>query len=169
MKKKSTNKSNLLTKNLFLILAGKLLANLVMKTILSHHLFLLCMLMPFLGSGQFVLVTGNIIDGKTGSAIGNGNIFESNSGIGTITNMSGFFSLMLKPGNAEMVISHDGFKDFSQKMILKSDTVLVVSLVPILNLKSKPKETKQQKTAENLKKSIGNSCILVISNRLPLR
>jgi len=121
-----------------------------MKTILSYHLFLLCILLPFLGSGQFVLVTGNILDGKTESAIGNVNIFESKSGIGTITNMNGFFSLMLKPGNAEFVISHDGFKDFSQKMILKSDTTITVSLVPILNLKSKPKETKHQKTAENL-------------------
>jgi len=121
-----------------------------MKTILSYHLFLLCILLPFLGSGQFVLVTGNILDGKTESAIGNVNIFESKSGIGTITNMSGFFSLMLKPGNAEFVISHDGFKDFSQKMMLKSDTTITVSLLPILNLKSKPKETKHQKTAENL-------------------
>jgi len=33
---------------------------------------------------------------------------------------------------------------------LKSDTTITVSLVPILNLKSKSKETKHQKTAENL-------------------
>lgn len=123
-----------------------------MKTILSYHVLLFCILLPFIGSGQFILVTGNILDGKTDTPLGTVNIFEPISGIGTITNISGFFSLMLKPGNAEIIISHEGFKEYSQKMVIKSDTILTVSLVPVTNLKTKTKDTEHQKTAEKLDK-----------------
>ncbi|HPE76497.1 MAG TPA: carboxypeptidase-like regulatory domain-containing protein [Draconibacterium sp.] len=119
-----------------------------MKTIFAFHLYLICMLFPMFGNAQFLLITGNIVSGKTGNAIENVNILESNTGIGTITNLSGFFSLMLKPGNVELLISHEGFQNFSKKLVLKSDTTLTVSLLPVLNLKLKPKETEPQKTAD---------------------
>jgi hypothetical protein len=108
------------------------------------------MFLPIPGSAQFVLVTGSIINGKTGNTIGNVNVFESNSGIGTITNLNGFFSLMLKPGNAEIVISNEGYNDLSQKMVLKKDTNLIVSLLPVSNFKSKAKDTEHHKTTEKI-------------------
>jgi hypothetical protein len=108
------------------------------------------MFLPVFGNDQLVLVTGNIINEKTGIAIENVSILESYSGIGTITNMNGYFSLMLNKGKAEIIISHSGFKDFSQKMVLKADTSLTVSLVPLNNLKSKSKDTEHQKTAEKI-------------------
>lgn len=119
-----------------------------MKTIFAFHLYLICMLFPMYGNAQFLLITGNIINEKTGNALENVNILESNSGIGTITNLSGFFSLMLNPGSVELLISHEGFQNFSKKLVLKSDTTLTVALLPVLNLKSKTKETEPQKTAE---------------------
>lgn len=135
-----------------MFIAGELLTIFVMKTMVSYHLFLLCMLLPVFGNDQLVLVTGNIIDEKTQNALQNVSILESNSGIGTITNINGFFSLMLNKGNAEIVVSHDGFKDFSKKLVLKADTALTVSLVPLLNLKSKTKDADHQKTAEKIEK-----------------
>jgi hypothetical protein len=57
---------------------------------------------------------------------------------------------MIKPGNSEIVISHEGYNDVSQKMVLKRDTNLIISLVPVFNLKSKAKDTEHQKTAEKL-------------------
>jgi hypothetical protein len=121
-----------------------------MKTIFALNLLLLCVLLPEAGSAQLILFTGNIFNENTGNALENVNIFESNSGIGTITNLSGFFSLMLKPGNTEIVISHDGFQKFTKKLVLKNDTSMTVSLVPVFNLKSKSKETESQKTADKL-------------------
>lgn len=118
-----------------------------MKTIITLHFYLLCLLFPVIGNAQFLRITGNIFNEKTGVALENVNILESKSGIGTITNLSGFFSLMLKPGNAEIIISHDGFQNYSKKLEIKRDTLLTVSLVPVLNLKSKPKETETQNTA----------------------
>ena len=123
-----------------------------MKTILYYHLLLFCVILPIIGNAQLVLVTGNILNEKTGSALENVSILESYSGIGTITNMSGFFSLMLKPGNAEVVITLNGFNDLSKKLVLISDTTLTLSLTPVLNLKAKPKDTEHQKTAEKTEK-----------------
>lgn len=108
--------------------------------------------MPVFGNDQFVLVTGNIINEKTGNALENVSILESNTGIGTITNVNGFFSLILNKGNAEIIVSREGFKDFSKKMVLKADTALTVSLLPLLNLKSKTKDSDNQKTAEKIEK-----------------
>jgi hypothetical protein len=110
------------------------------------------MILPFLGNTQLIIVTGSIINERTGSAIENVNIFETFSGIGTITNVSGFFSLMLKPGSAEFVITHAGFKDLSKKMVIHADTTLTFSLVPQINQKSKTKEAEHQKTAEKIEK-----------------
>jgi hypothetical protein len=123
-----------------------------MKTILSCHLLVFCVFLPILANAQLVLVTGNILNEKTGIALENVNILESYSGIGTITNMSGFFSLMLKQGNAEMVITLNGFTDLSKKLVLNNDTTLSFSLTPVLNIKTKPKDTEHQKTAEKTEK-----------------
>lgn len=123
-----------------------------MKTILCCQLLLLSIFLPLPGSAQLVLVTGNILNEKTGSTLENVSILESYSGIGTIANMSGFFSLMLKPGNAELVFTLGGYSDLSKKLVLNKDTTLSISLTPVINLKSKPKDTEHQKTAEKIEK-----------------
>jgi len=121
-----------------------------MKTIFALNLYVICLLFPMFGNAQLIQFTGNIINESTGNAIETVSIFESFSGIGTITNMNGFFSLMLQKGTAEIVISKDGFKNFSQKMVLKADTTINVSLAPVMNFKSKIKETETQKTADKI-------------------
>ena len=109
-----------------------------------------CLLFPVFGNAQLVLVTGRVINDKTGNVIENAGILESNSGIGTITNLNGYFSLMLNKGNAEIIVSYDGFKNYSGKIILKNDTTFNVSLIPEVNIKSKPKESEHKKTAGKL-------------------
>lgn len=111
------------------------------------------MFLPFLGNAQFIVITGNVINEKTGITLENVGVFETVSGIGTITNVSGFFSLMLKPGNAEFVITHSGFKDLSKKMVISADTTLTLLLAPQINLKSKSKDADHQNTAEKIEKN----------------
>lgn len=110
------------------------------------------MIFSLSGYAQLIVVTGNVVNEKTNDTLVNVNIFETFSSIGTISNLSGNFSLMLKPGIAEIVITHDGFKEFSRKMVLKSDTVITVSLMPLVNLKSKSKVSESQKFAEKVEK-----------------
>lgn len=119
-----------------------------MKTFLYCNFFLLGLFLSIPGYSQLVMITGNIINEKTGFALANVNILETFSGIGTITNTEGNFSLMLKPGNVEIVITHSGFKDYSKKMVLQKDTVITVSLMQLINIKSKTKIAEHQKTAQ---------------------
>lgn len=124
-----------------------------MKTFLPYSVLILYMFLPFLGDAQLIVVTGNVLNEKTGTALENVGIFESFSGIGTITNVSGFFSLMLKPGEAEFVITQSGYKNLSKKMVLHADTTITLSLAPQINPKSKAKDAENQKTAEKTEKS----------------
>jgi len=121
-----------------------------MKTFVCYHLLLLGLFLPVIGSSQILMVTGTIINKQSGETLENVNIFESLTGIGTITNISGYFSLMLKPGKAEFVITHEGYKDFIHKMDLQNDTTLTISLIPISGNKSKTKETEPLKTAHRI-------------------
>ncbi|KAF0237718.1 MAG: Cna protein B-type domain [Prolixibacteraceae bacterium] len=124
-----------------------------MKTLSPYYLLLLLMVIALTAKAQLIVVTGKIINENTGGALENVGIFETFSGIGTITNGSGFFSLMLKPGNAEFVISHSGYKNLSRKMVLHSDTTLTLSLAPQINSKLKAKDAEHQKTAEKSEKN----------------
>ena len=119
-----------------------------MKTLLFCNFFVLGLFLSLPSYSQLVLITGNVINEKTGTGIGNVNVLESISGVGTITNLAGNFSLMLKPGKSEFVITHNGFKDYSKKMVLQKDTIIAVSLMQLVNIKSKSKTEEQQKTAE---------------------
>lgn len=119
-----------------------------MKTLLFCNFFVLGLFLSLPSYSQLVLITGNVINEKTGFALTNVNILETFSGIGTITNPEGNFSLMLKPGNVEIVITHSGFKDYSKKMVLLKDTVITVSLMQFVNIKSKTKIAENQKTAQ---------------------
>ncbi len=121
-----------------------------MKTISTLYLLVSCFLFPVFANAQLVLVTGKVINEKTGSVIENAGILESNSGIGTITNPNGFFSLMLNKGDAEIIVSYNGFNNFTSRLNLKSDTTVNVSLIPEVNIKSKQKDSAHQKTAGKL-------------------
>jgi hypothetical protein len=123
-----------------------------MKTFSPYYLFFLFVVIALTGNAQLIVVTGNVINEKTGSGLENVSVLESFSGIGTITNVSGFFSLMLKPGNAEFVITHSGYKDLSKKIVLHTDTTLTLLLVPQINPKSKTKDAEHQNTAEKVEK-----------------
>lgn len=111
-----------------------------MRTILVTHLALFFFMIPNFAWAQLVTVSGYVNNGTNGKAMKNVSIFEANSGIGTITNKYGFYKLVLKEGDFNFSVTSSGFKPFVQKLELKSDTVFVVKLQPILHLKTKEKK-----------------------------
>lgn len=111
-----------------------------MKTILISLLALLLIIIPGFSWAQLVTVTGYVNNGTNGQAMENVNIFEANSGIGTITNQFGFYKLMLEKGTLNLSVSNDGFKPYSQKLEIVADTTLRVNLQPKLSIKSKEKK-----------------------------
>jgi len=111
-----------------------------MKTILTAHLLIFIMLLPILGEAQLVTISGKVTNSKSGKALENVTVFESLSNIGTITNESGFFKLALKKGALKIKITDSGFDDYSQQIVLRSDTTMTVKLVPEIHYKSRHKK-----------------------------
>jgi hypothetical protein len=126
---------------MFLQLAGnKKHESMIMKTEIFYLLLLLFPLIPFNAGAQYKILKGTILNDKSESIVGDVNIFDKISGIGTISNANGFFSLMLKQGKPELNISRDGFKSITQSFELKNDTTIIVRLVPEFNPKTKHKQ-----------------------------
>ena len=124
-----------------------------MRTYLFLNAFVLFLFMPFFGNGQLVILTGKITNQKTGNSLQSVNVLETKSGIGTISNLDGSYSLMLKPGTAKLLITREGFKEFSSNMILINDTSVNVVLTPITDIKSKDKVLEARETAEVVKRN----------------
>ena len=126
---------------MFLQLAGnKKHESIIMKTEIFYLLLLLFPFIPFSAGAQYKILKGTILNDKSENIIGDVNIFDKISGIGTISNANGFFSLMLKQGKPELNISRNGFKSITQTFELKNDTSIIVRLVPELDSKTKHKQ-----------------------------
>lgn len=80
---------------------------------------------------QLILVTGKIIDKETGGSISQLSVVEKTSGFGTISNESGMFSLFLKAGSVTLNFRDDRYLNNPASFVLKSDTVIQVSLSAI--------------------------------------
>jgi hypothetical protein len=111
-----------------------------MKTNLTAHLLFCVMLLPVLGEAQLVTISGKVKNSISGDMLENVTVFELSSNIGTITNENGFFKLALTKGVREIKITDEGFKEFSQQIVLKNDTTLTVKLVPEIQHKNRHKK-----------------------------
>ncbi len=101
-----------------------------MKTILLTLFSFIFFIIPDFGLAQLVTVTGHVKSSINGKAIKNVNVFESNSGIGTITNKDGYYKLILDMGQLNLNITEAGFMSVTKKMELSSDTTLIIELQP---------------------------------------
>lgn len=119
---------------------------------------MLLIIFPFLGKSQLVTITGTISDSKNGVEIENGNIFESKTKIGTISDNNGFYKLELKAGEIEIQFSADKFHDITKKLELKNDTSIMVQLIAKPVNKHRNKKNAELRAGEKGKKSfaLGN-------------
>lgn len=89
-----------------------------------------CFVFPVHGKAQLISIAGFIKNASTGEAKKNTAVFESASGIGTITNSEGYYRLLLNPGQKKLEISSDGFHAYTSRFNLMADTTISVQLVP---------------------------------------
>ena len=109
-----------------------------MKTTITFTvLILLCV--PGLTHAQWITISGYVKHAISDVAIENVSIFEKHSEIGTISNEEGFFKLMLHQGRQNLSFSENGYKTFSENLVLKSDTTLVIHLKPEISTKNRHK------------------------------
>ncbi len=111
-----------------------------MKTILLTLFSIIFFMIPDFSLAQLITVTGHVKSSISGKAMQNVNVFESNSGIGTITNKDGYYKLTLNDGALNLKISEIGFLAVSKKMELSSDTTLTIILQPESHRKNRVKD-----------------------------
>lgn len=101
-----------------------------MKTLSYFILLWVFIFVPQLASAQLVSVSGYVKNHVTGNAIKNASVFESVSGIGTISGDDGYYKLLLKPGDQDLMVTISGFETFSMNFRLTGDTTITVGLIP---------------------------------------
>lgn len=99
-----------------------------MKTVFSLLAIVLCT--PILSQAQLIHISGFIKSSASNQAINEVSVFESNSGIGTISNKNGYFKLILKSGKRQISFAEEGFKPVLKQLELKKDTVINIALEP---------------------------------------
>jgi hypothetical protein len=101
-----------------------------MKTFVNFYFLWALIILPQTLQAQLFSVSGYVIDKLSEQAVENANVYESHSGIGTITNSEGYFRLLLNRGPQNLKISNGGFEHFFSTFNLKADTIITVALVP---------------------------------------
>jgi hypothetical protein len=131
-----------------------------MKAQFIFFLFCIFLFLPSQGQAQLISVSGFVKNQSTGKAKGNATVFESVSGIGTITNSEGYYRLLLNPGQQKLEISSAGFDKYSSTFKLVNDTIISVELVSLNLSQEKTDAAKvlnhEPYTASGTGKDIGN-------------
>jgi hypothetical protein len=87
---------------------------------IRHVFIFLLLLSSFIAAAQFT-VSGRIIDSATKEPLSGASVFCQNTTVGTATNKQGEFSLQLKSGGYELIISYSGFQT-KQLLISNADS-----------------------------------------------
>ncbi|MBN8878576.1 MAG: carboxypeptidase-like regulatory domain-containing protein [Sphingobacteriales bacterium] len=87
-----------------------------------HLVFLLLCIISLSSKAQFT-VSGKIIDSATREPLAGASVYCQNTTVGTVTNKQGEFSLSLKSGGYELIISFTGYQT-RQLRISHSDAVI---------------------------------------------
>lgn len=114
-----------------------------MKTIFAFASLLFVLVLSYPCNAQNVTVSGFITNSNNGEVLENVNVFESVSTIGTLSDKHGFYKLMLKKGEAKILVSYTGYSDISKKLMIENDTTINIRLIPVTFLKSKQKTDEQ--------------------------
>ncbi len=92
-------------------------------------LFLLFQVATVIAQEQ-ITISGHIRDASNGEELIGANVFVKELGTGASTNVYGFYSLSLEPGNYEMELSYVGYQPQTLIMELNKDQILDFELTP---------------------------------------
>ena len=99
-----------------------------MKFFICFPIQIIFILICPISSAQLVTVSGHIRDGETKEYLEYTNIYDGVSGIGTISNSTGYFKLLLRSRETSITFSKTGYKEIIQSFVLQKDTTLNVIL-----------------------------------------
>jgi len=83
---------------------------------------------------QQITISGIVSDSKSGETLIAANIYDTKTFSGTVSNLYGFYSLKLSVGQHNIRISYTGYNAFEHEYYFSKDTVINVSLQPVIEL-----------------------------------
>ncbi len=101
-----------------------------MKTFIQIIFLGFVFIFPQPAQAQLLSVSGYVKNFISGQAIENATVYESVSGIGTITNSEGYYRLLLNKGQQNLRISSTGYEIYNSSFTMVSDTIVSVELKP---------------------------------------
>ncbi len=102
-----------------------------MNDLLKNFLAILLLLLAFPGFAQEkVTLSGHIRDAGNGEELIGANVLIKALGTGTSTNVYGFYSLSVAPGNYEILVSYLGFQNKTFQTELNATKTLDIELEP---------------------------------------
>jgi len=102
-----------------------------MKILIPFMLFFTAFVLPQSVAGQLMSVSGYVNNQLSGQAMESAAVYESISGIGTITNQEGYYRLLLNRGNQHLKVSSFGYDTVSLKFTMTADTIISFDLKPV--------------------------------------
>ncbi len=96
----------------------------------AFFIFTLLFVLPQFAAAQLYSVSGYVFSNNTDKPVENVTVYESVSGIGTITDSKGYYKLLLQKGNRQLKISCLGNQTQIKTFSLASDTIISVKLNP---------------------------------------
>ena len=85
---------------------------------------------PFFVCAQTYSISGYVIDAQTGERLIGASLVDTHSGIGTVTNVNGFYSLTIPSDSVQLTASYVGYEPIVQKSFrLQKDTLIEIALV----------------------------------------
>ncbi len=91
-------------------------------------------------------ISGYIEDASSGEKLIAANVFDYKSGLGTVTNIYGFFSLTLPQDSVDLSFSYIGFQPEKRKLFLHKNMEMTISLTSAIEL------TEVEVTADRVEK-----------------
>ena len=101
-----------------------------MKTMLRLFFLGIIVIFPQVTEAQLLSLSGYVKNFISGEPIENAAIYETTSGIGTITNKDGYYKLLLQKGEQKLKITSSGNQSFNTTFVMVSDTIVSVELKP---------------------------------------
>jgi CarboxypepD_reg-like domain len=86
------------------------------------------LLFSFIANAQFS-ISGRIVDSASKEPLGGASVYCQNTTIGTATNKQGEFSLSLKPGGYELIISFTGYQTKEIRIVHTDDKIPDIEMV----------------------------------------
>ncbi|NQU86554.1 MAG: carboxypeptidase-like regulatory domain-containing protein [Mariniphaga sp.] len=85
---------------------------------------------------QRISIDGYVVNSKSGEYVKEVNILDEISGIGTISDNTGYFKLTLNAGDVQLTFYENAYKSFLTDFSVKNDTVLTVKMKHKKDLKA---------------------------------